>query len=96
MLGVQITRTLSDDAGGRSRIKPREYPLIGVLHGQGCFCGEPTDLATVNASSRQRPMAECEQVPCVGDVNETSCGGLDLLAVFNYSVTAGVSPWQPL
>jgi len=70
----------------------RDYPLIGVLDGKGCFCGTPDQLSA--AAARARPMAECAATPCVGAATE-KCGGLDRLAVFNYSISNPPSPWLP-
>ena len=74
--------------------KVEVFPLLGVLDGNACFCGDPAQLALASAVARARPVAECTAKPCSGAITE-KCGGVDRLAVFNYSVIAGVSPWLP-
>lgn len=68
-------------------------PLIGVLDGKACFCGNPAQLALATATARARPLVECAATPCSGASTE-KCGGVDRLAIFNYSIVHGVSPWQ--
>jgi hypothetical protein len=74
--------------------KVEVLPLLGVLDGKACFCGDQAQLALATAKARARPLEECVLVSCSGASNE-KCGGVDRLAVFNYSVTPGVSPWLP-
>ena len=70
------------------------YPLLGVLDGNACFCGNAAQLALPAAAARARPLAECAATACSGASAE-KCGGVDRLAIFNYSVVPGVSPWLP-
>jgi hypothetical protein len=70
----------------------QSFPLIGVIGGQHCFCGTPAQLG--NASARLRPLTDCATTPCSGAPTE-KCGGIDRLAIHNYTYTPGVSPWGP-
>jgi len=70
----------------------RSYPQIGLLGGakQSCFCG-----AYVPNPALSRPLAECQATKCSGNASET-CGGVERMTVWNYTVVQGKVPWAPL
>ena len=68
--------------------------VIGVLDGTHCFCGDPAQLSNASAAARARPLAECSAAPCKGAGAE-KCGGVDRLAIYNFTTTGSQSPWLP-
>merc|ERR1712216_113020 len=72
-----------------AKIKPRHYPQFGVLAGTACFCGSYAANTVLS-----RPLSECMATKCSGNASDT-CGGTELMMVYNYSCTPNPGPWQP-